>query len=49
MAKTVSEELAFEGVMAFPLRPTTSYRYKVTLKANAVSFWLEDRKTKQQW
>lgn len=49
MVKTVSKEIESEGAVAFPSRPTTSYRYKVALKANAVSFWLEDRKSKQQW
>lgn len=45
----MSKELASEGVVTFPSRSTSSYRYNVTLKADAVRFWLEDRKSKHQW
>lgn len=38
-----------EGVVTFPSKQESSYRYSIKMKADKMSVWLEDRKTKQQW
>ncbi|KAG1704927.1 hypothetical protein DVH05_004954 [Phytophthora capsici] len=38
-----------EGVTTFHLPPWTSFRYKLQLKNNKLSIWMEDRISKKQW
>lgn len=46
---TMSDQTTFEGHVTFPSRGDNPYRYKITATSDTVSFWIEDRKTKNQW
>ncbi|TYZ66745.1 hypothetical protein PybrP1_007665, partial [[Pythium] brassicae (nom. inval.)] len=45
----MSDQTIFEGHVNFPSRGDDSYRYKITATSDTASFWIEDRKTKNQW
>lgn len=41
--------LELGGLTFFRSRPNASYRFILTLKADKLNVWLEDRKSKKQW